>query len=60
MKDWRELGWSFKCEILIKWFEKYVDVLLDYLMSKDEINRIARLYDVKAEEKFNIWLKSKN
>ena len=59
-KDWWDVGWSIKSEMLRKWFEKYVVVYADRLMSNEEINRISRLYDVEAERKFKLWLKGKN
>ena len=59
-KDWWNVGWSIKSEMLRKWFEKYVVVYADSLMSNEEINRISRLYDVEAERKLQLWFKGKN
>ena len=43
-----------------KWFRKYVDVYKDNLMRNEEVNTIAKLYEVEAEQKFYAWFKNKN
>ena len=60
MKDYGEICLGFKCEMLVKLFEKYNDVYKDNLISKIKVKRIKSLNDLEAVEKFNKWPKGYN
>ena len=55
MRDYGEIFSVFKCEMLVKLFEKYIDVYKDNLISKNKVKRIASLNDVELVEIFNKW-----
>ena len=43
MKDEWDFGYVINSEMFAKWFRKYVDVYKDSVMSKEELNSIAKL-----------------